>query len=429
MGKVGFSRVVITPPIGTYMGGYTRNKPSQGVHDDLHSTALYVEANNAELLLISVDLVSLYKSSTSRIRKMIHNATGIPYNSIMIHATHTHSGFDTLGIVTFTGAFIKPTIEKDVLREIEEKIATSGINATENATEGRVGFAQKCPEERIVVNRRDPKKDVTYPISVIRFDRRDGEHIILAHYTCHGTCLPRTNYLYSSDYVGYLINYIERKFPNTKGIYFNGPCGDINPFLVPPHKDPSTLSAYEIYNWPGNFKKAKEIGEKIAKVAIEVATEINCSEILEIGSIREDLSLPLSYRTIRRGIIPALTRLGYFVKSRVVRWLYMRRAGNWVYTSLTPDGLAKTEIFACKINNILIGGIPGEAFQQIGKDINAKSPSRATIVVENVNDYIGYIPHYSELGTLTYEELMCFVPLASFVVPRRILAAFSQLSK
>jgi hypothetical protein len=44
------------------------------------------------------------------------------------------------------------------------------------------------------------------------------------------------------------------------------------------------------------------------------------------------------------------------------------------------------------IGDVVIAGVPGECFIQLGLDIKNRSPFRNTCVAELANDWIGYLP-------------------------------------
>ena len=67
----GVARVCITPPVGTWQGGYgARDRPCEGVHDDLFARALVLPRTTAGrgAAVVSVDVVSLSRTTWRRRR-------------------------------------------------------------------------------------------------------------------------------------------------------------------------------------------------------------------------------------------------------------------------------------------------------------------------------------------------------------------------
>ena len=64
---------------------------SEGVHDPLLSSALYLEQDGGRVLLIANDILFLSTAMARRMRGGISAATGLPQQNILVSATHTHS--------------------------------------------------------------------------------------------------------------------------------------------------------------------------------------------------------------------------------------------------------------------------------------------------------------------------------------------------
>ena len=94
--SVGFGRVDITPnDLGLPLGGYgqTDKRLHTNVLDPLYVSAVAITGTNGEtLMLMSIDLSR--SSMHDAVRKLINQELGIPYENIMLCATHTHSAPD-----------------------------------------------------------------------------------------------------------------------------------------------------------------------------------------------------------------------------------------------------------------------------------------------------------------------------------------------
>jgi hypothetical protein len=53
--EVGFSRVVITPPLGTNIRGYFHQRLAEGVYDDLEVNAIAIKVEDNTAILLTVD--------------------------------------------------------------------------------------------------------------------------------------------------------------------------------------------------------------------------------------------------------------------------------------------------------------------------------------------------------------------------------------
>ena len=92
--RAGWSRTVITPPLGLPMGGRgVRFTPGASVLDPLEAYVTYIEdARGGRLLLISLDLIGLSVGSSALLRNDLAALTGTPVDAVILNFSHTHSG-------------------------------------------------------------------------------------------------------------------------------------------------------------------------------------------------------------------------------------------------------------------------------------------------------------------------------------------------
>ena len=92
--RAGAAKVCITPPVGSWQGGYgARNRPSEGVHDDLHASALVLEGDDGiRAAIVAVDVVTLTHDVANAARRRAEEATGIPASHISLCTSRTHGG-------------------------------------------------------------------------------------------------------------------------------------------------------------------------------------------------------------------------------------------------------------------------------------------------------------------------------------------------
>src|SRR3954447_6814515 len=90
--RVGAAAVVITPPPGTPMAGYYSARAAEGVHDDLHAKAIVLERDGQKAALVALDLISTTRDLVEEARHAIEATTGLRGDTVMISATHAHTG-------------------------------------------------------------------------------------------------------------------------------------------------------------------------------------------------------------------------------------------------------------------------------------------------------------------------------------------------
>src|SRR5262245_35388846 len=91
--RAGTGRVVITPPVGIRMAGYTVQEcASEAIERDLTATALVLADGRTEVVLIACDLLFIQSPHVDRIRRRIGEALGVATEGVLINASHTHLG-------------------------------------------------------------------------------------------------------------------------------------------------------------------------------------------------------------------------------------------------------------------------------------------------------------------------------------------------
>lgn len=456
--KVAFSKIIITPKdyLGRPMAGYSRKHPCLGLLDNLHAYGALVEFNNRNpLLLISVDILKLPLSIVEYLKKrLISKFKALKSELILVHATHTHSSFDLTGEFYYQGGtfgFMKGVMfadnkSDDYIVWIVHRIISMVDDLFKNLKPCKIAWNKKGFNPDLVINRRWPLRKTIPDLGIISFkSQNDNELIgIIISYACHPTTLSYLNYKLSADYPGKIISRFEELTnKKTKVIYINGPSGDINPITTSGtnfnkiEKD-KTLT----YDQLGTYEHTKKIGYKIAEEALKMVQSIGEDEFTEIESInisKKELLIPqkdakyfskvwLSNKLkwiIKKAF---LFKIAKFDKERVNFPLFtterkhFRNYGKTIieYLNLKAKNGKKLGILT----------IPGELFEDIGKNLSQKSPnpSKDIFIFQNTQDWIGYLfnleTYIKEGG---YEPFMCYSPLCGEYIEKCTIKLFKNI--
>ncbi|MBN2287902.1 MAG: neutral/alkaline non-lysosomal ceramidase N-terminal domain-containing protein, partial [Candidatus Glassbacteria bacterium] len=146
----GTARVDITPPVGCWLSGWEiRDKPSEGVADNLYAKALVLADGENRIALVSADLIGVPAGIVSAAREAARRQTGIPGENILIAATHTHFGPMVKKYRFEPGSRVDPAY----LEELTGKLARVVKEAHGRLAGIRVGAAKgEAPE--LLFNRR-----------------------------------------------------------------------------------------------------------------------------------------------------------------------------------------------------------------------------------------------------------------------------------
>ncbi len=250
------AKVDITPDLATekvWIAGFgaTGRKPA-GVHDPLYARLVVLREGKTTLALVGLDLLGFYFNDTKVLRGRWEN--GNPDRKLFVHATHTHSGPDTLGLwgprVGKTG--INPRYMARIEARIAEELARleGGLKpATLTGGHGTLDPRGLCRDSR------DPQV-IDPNLAVLRVKGRDGRALAtIVNWSCHPEVIGRENKLLTADYPGPLCARVEEK---TGGacLFLNGVIGG----LMTPDTKLET------------FEEAARIGATVADAALALKT-------------------------------------------------------------------------------------------------------------------------------------------------------------
>ncbi len=221
----GAAEVVITPPVGTLLDGYSaRPGGSIGVHDDLHARALVLDDGTTQAAVVGCDLIGVDRRLVAASRERANAATGILAGNIMIAATHTHAG----------PAGLRRNLDEALTDVTARKIA-GAIIAAHGHMRPAVLKAGRGGVDSVSQNRRDPRGPYDDALRVLLFDSidaREGAIAAVVNFACHATVLYYTNMQVSADYPGYAVRTVKKVIGEAPVLFLNGACGDVNPAWI-----------------------------------------------------------------------------------------------------------------------------------------------------------------------------------------------------
>lgn len=238
--KAGVSRMKITPEEHMWMAGYAfRNKPSEGKLTDLWAKALILEDSNGKrAVMISLDLVAIRKVISEPVRDRIEKQFGLSRSQILINASHTHTGPETQSAPHIF------TLEKKELDKIDryaKKLEDQLVNLVAEALKNLqpASLYSENGVSRFQVNRRNNNENSLglqtelkgpndFAVPVIKVVNATGKIMAIAFgYACHNTVLG--TYEWSGDYAGFAQIELEKRYPGTTALFFQGAGADQNP--------------------------------------------------------------------------------------------------------------------------------------------------------------------------------------------------------
>lgn len=421
--QCGAAQRCITPDLGLFVPGYFEFRAASGVKSDLYTQALVLENDGKLAVLISMDIIFCGAPWTAKIRKMISQKIGADPESIMVSATHIHTG-GPYHRKCWNGA------TDDKSRDMMiEKTVEAAIEAYETRVPVRFGYA-KGEEKRISFRRHyrmtdgsirtnpgrkfadqneGPVGDIDYSVNVLRFENEAGKPIAeVVNFACHPDTVGGTEYC--ADYPGEMRRILKETYGEDVTVLFlNGPCGNINHIDGMRYKSDPDFVRYpaDHYKWMGKCLAETVIGVNQTLKAEKTEATIAYGKRVFRAERRQPTEKEIAWAKA----VAADPDAKYMDKT------YARQIDILVNKPMYAHNI---EVQAVRLGDCAFVGLPFETFAGTGLQIKAISPIENTMVVAPCNDHKGYLPIEPVFsgGAGVYESRLsttnsCFYPETS----------------
>lgn len=352
--KIAVAKVDISPKDITRTTGHIRD--TKGFRDKLFAVILILDDGRTQAAIVTHDLISSSPAVTEGFRAAVNDATNIPFDHIMVAASHNHSA---------------PKFEQhpEWSRSVLQKVYAAVEEAVKSKKVVNIGYGIDTIDFGInrrqmiggkAVVRLNPDGPNDTRVKVLRFD--DGESIdpvaVMMHAVCHPCVLtwgdkwsepyPNGYPKMSADFPGVGKGFVEKVYgERTTALFLQGCAGDIRPNL-PGHPYRCGDEADMMWCGRGLGCAAVRASDKSA-----IREELRKRPtIYPIRSVTETIQLP----------------------------------------SIKSDAMIECEIQALKVGPYLFLTLPGEPMVDYGFQIEKAIGDRAIpIVVGYANGSIGYI--------------------------------------
>jgi len=390
--RAGVASVKITPNRPMWMAGYAaRDKPFEDVAQDLFAKALALEDSaGTRLVLVTLDLIGVPRKLRDSLEAKIGEAYSLPPESLLLSASHTHSGpevrLSKASMYGFTEERII-TAEQYVARLEEQIVAIVGeaLERLEPArlaySHARAGFAmnRRLPTENGYRNRPNPDGPVDHDVPVLRVTDAEGKLLaVVFGYACHNTTLGF--YRITGDYAGYAQEYLEAAHPGTTALFVTGCGADQNPY---PRR---------------TFELAQQHGRALAN-AVEAALEVEPRPVH--GPLRvalEDVVLEFAPPPKREELLR--------MQKEGDKWDQRRAAA--LLEQLDRDGVINTEYpYPVQVaqfgDDLTLIALAGEVVVDYSLRLKRELGGSSVWVAGYSNDVFGYLPSLRVLNEGGYE--------------------------
>ncbi|MCS6827932.1 MAG: hypothetical protein NZ553_15070, partial [Caldilinea sp.] len=348
----GYAESTITPSLErpVYLAGFGRNRRATSVHDDLYVRALALQMEKDAVVLAAVDLIGLPRHVAQAIEQAVQRTA--PDAQLILAATHTHHGPDTLGL--WGPDEWTRGVDERYLSWLEQAIAETATQALYKAqpTQLRAASTQVSGVAR---NARDPAV-LDEELSCLQFVAGDALRPLatLLVYPCHPEVLWDDNPHITSDYLHFMRLVVEQ----ATGAPCLGLVGALGGMMTPA--------------MPGNtFEDAARMGAILGEAAVAALTDAPVQTIEQVEYRRRSFTLPLANPLFQMAM-----RVGLLTGSP------------------NEDGSLTTEAGLLWLDDVAIFFMPGEVLPKLGLQYKAMlraAGARHAVLVGLANDELGYI--------------------------------------
>lgn len=361
--KAGVAQRDATPEKSVPMWGYgdRHDQLSQGVLDPLWIKAVVIQAGDAKLAIVGMDLGrGPTPAMMTRIRRRVA-PRGV--EGVLICGSHTHHG--PVIELTDEPGFGAGKFDDAVAyaRKLPDLIAEAILEADDKLEP----VAARVAERNLNFNRNrhakhDPKP-VDPPLSVIRLDRPDGSPLaVLVHFAAHPVMRPGDVLKFSADYPGALRAVVEKEL-GAPCVFIQGAAGNLSP-----NPQPGVRGADEFGRALG--LQAVELARSMAD-APPIAPSIAFAMRQHAFSTRINLKSPVNLLIYGRAFFPELVR-SFFREF--------------------ADGMKPETTVAILGDQLAIVGLPGEPFCQHATRFRERAGVPHALTFGYCNGHFLYLP-------------------------------------
>jgi neutral ceramidase len=406
--QVGFGVRDISPEKGMEMPGGFFKRKGTGVRDRLLAVACVVSDGEHHVALVGIDTLFITRATVESARRTIQKETKVPGESVLIGASHTHTGGP---VASCLGCDEDPRYTKKLAEGIAGAVKDgwSSLHASEvgvgTGHESGISYNRRflMRDGREITHPGKPgtphHKDIVAPAGPIDPDvgvlgvREPGEkgklRGVVVNFACHSTVMGGDQF--SADYAGYLRKHLKAHYGASLPVCFLlGPCGDIT----------------QVNNQaPGvDFgpEHADMMGMKLAGEAVRVIRSLTWHKEAPVGVVVEKVHV-----AIRPEPDPVRERPAYGLgsdntKERKIDGVYAEERKR------VAEERRKNPVLSCEVQGIRVGplGIAtngSEYFCEYGLRIKKASPHATTWVVSLANESLGYVPTANAFAAGGYE--------------------------
>lgn len=343
----GAAAIDVTPEPGCYLAGYGLNRVAVNALDPLWARAVAIRCGRVTAAVLAIDCIGV----TVQQAQAIAAAAALPLGRLLVCATHTHTGPDTLGLWGPDGN--TSGVSEPLVAKLIEGGAAAVNQAMERLEPAVMTFSRTLAPQRCAVNVRAPESiDKAVTVMHLASASHGRPLATLLNWACHPETLPRDIRSLSSDFADGLRRRIEAGLGGT-AIFVNGALGAM-----------VTVAAAE-----ASLAEAVRIGEAVADgalAALRATDELVTATRLDI--VTREVPLAIESETLTTAI-----------------------RDRDMPMELDADGLYRVPLTAWSFGPSTWLAVPGEVAPALGLQWKRMMRRRHRLLLGLANGEIGYI--------------------------------------
>lgn len=414
--RAGASVSNITPNLGEgIVGNFGTPPPATHIHDQLHARCLVLDDGITKLVFVVADNVSINREVFDEAKRIIHEASGLSADHMLMSATHTHSATSAGGEGEKRRGWNADKPLDQYQTFLARRIADGVQVALNNLEPAKIGWATgRVPQH--VFNRRwklkpgtpnvspfgiqeavlmnpginnpnllEPAGPTDPEVSFISVQSLGGRPIaMLANYSLHYVGgLPDSHI--SADYFAMFADRIQellkadRQDPPFVAMMSNGTAGDVNNVNV--RGSGERLPDYQ---------KMHLVANDVAAEVMRVYRTISHHSWVSLAAARSEITLKV--RRPQAGLVQwaenVMSRPDSVKPKHRLEKTYAQRT---LQMQEWPENISVIlQVF--RIGDLGVAAVPFEVFAETGLEIKAKSPFKPSFTIELANGGYGYLP-------------------------------------
>ncbi len=400
--KAGAAAVDISPRTLPVIcnGGFLENQASE-IHDPTFARAVVLDDGKTRLALAVVDVCILETELCNRVRRAASDKTGIPFEHILLCATHTHSGGSVL-------AALGSRRDEAYCRQIEPQLVDVIREAAANVVAAKIGWAavedDKDTHCRVWIRRPDrigadpfgeptirammhpghcnpdyigPCGPVDPMLAVLVAQTLEGKPLaVLANYSMHYFGAEPISADYYGDFARAFSERIGAEGPNGPAVVMmsQGTSGDLHWMDYAAPREPISRTAY---------------AARVAEAAFAAYSAVEYRDWVPLGA--ESVTLRVKRRVPNEARLAwareVIAAMGERTLPADQREVYALEA---LYLHDEPWRDVPLSVF--RIGDFAITGMSNEVYGITGLKLKKRSPFAFSMNIELANGGEGYIP-------------------------------------